>query len=235
MESLCLTNNAGFPGKGFPAREKRALLLLWIPLFLSGCLGPVSRGPRSTLPRAEPPRVVLSVPHKRSSDLTSPRPMFSPPLQKFRVRSRYGLRGGKWHRGVDLVGSPKGGDPVLASMAGTVQTVSHRGNYGRMVVLRHGDTGFTRYAHLQKAIVRPGESIQQGQTIGFVGKSGRATGYHLHFEVLTAEQKTLDPMPYLFPSKKSFHLVSPPAAPVPSSVNLNQPNLPTIPVTQNVK
>ncbi|MBK8574144.1 MAG: M23 family metallopeptidase [Elusimicrobia bacterium] len=92
-----------------------------------------------------------------------------------------------------------------------------------MVLIRHGDKGFTRYAHLQKITVQQGKSVHQGETVGFVGKSGRATGYHLHFEILTAEHKTLDPLPFLFPEAKSVHFAGPSTPALPSSVNRDSP------------
>lgn len=214
-----------------PAGGRKYFFFLTTILLVSGCLGPVGRGPRSSLSSVTRLPGASQTVKKKSVDLASAHPMFSPPLKTFRVRSPYGLRGRKRHTGVDLVGSPKGGDPVLSSMAGTVETVSHRGGYGRMVLIRHGDKGFTRYAHLQKITVQQGKSVHQGETVGFVGKSGRATGYHLHFEILTAEHKTLDPLPFLFPEVKSVQIAGPSTPALPSSIKL----LPTIPVPQNVK
>ena len=191
-------------------------------LLTSACLGPVSRGSTSSLAHS-------------ARSLSTSHQTFAPPLKTFRVGSPYGRRGKKFHEGVDLVDSPKGGEPVLASMEGVVEKVSHRGSYGRMILLSHGKKGFTRYAHLKKTLVREGQTVQQGETIGFVGKSGRATGYHLHFEILTAEQKTVDPMPYLFPEDKSVHLTTPSAPRLPSPEKLTPKIVPPIGVPQNVK
>lgn len=173
-------------------------------MVFSGCLGPIARGPRSKTSNASrPPEgategIGKTVSHD-SFNGSHQTQHFIPPLSTFRVRSPYGPRGRKFHTGVDLIESARGGDPIFASWKGVVETVSHRGGYGRMVLLRHGEMGYTRYAHLQKVTVRKGQTIQQGQTIGFVGKSGRATGPHLHFEILTPKYKTVDPTPYLFP------------------------------------
>lgn len=193
-------------------RGKRGPLPLWrggafflgSVMVFSGCLGPIARGPRSKISTASRPPVRTSTGEKKmvshdSFNGVRQTQHFIPPLSTFRIRSPYGPRGRKFHTGVDLIESSRGGDPIFASWKGVVETVSHRGGYGRMVLLRHGEMGFTRYAHLQKVTVRKGQTIQQGQTIGFVGKSGRATGPHLHFEILTLKYKTVDPTPYLFP------------------------------------
>lgn len=172
----------------------------------------MARGPRPktdpsvrVMPSSPPVKKKRSIP---SVSVQSPVPSgvalsatgYSLPLEHPRVVSSFGSRGRKKiHRGIDLVQSARGGDPVRASKAGVVERVSHRGGYGRMVLLRHPDQWFTRYAHLRKVTVRPGQSVQVGETVGFVGESGRATGPHLHFEVLTPSKKTVDPTPYLFP------------------------------------
>jgi murein DD-endopeptidase MepM/ murein hydrolase activator NlpD len=187
------------------------VILAVVGFLLSGCLGPMARGPR---PKTDPS--VRSIPSspvvqkKKSISSVSVQPPslsvvnlsatgYSLPLDHPRIVSSFGSRGRKFHRGIDLVQSARGGDPVRASKAGVVERVAHRGGYGRMVLLRHPDQWFTRYAHLRKVTVRPGQSVQVGETVGFVGESGRATGPHLHFEVLTPSQKTVDPTPYLFP------------------------------------
>lgn len=185
---------------------------------VAGCLGPMGRGPQPKIAQAPQAPVVVStmiqdapvVSVKSSTDSVHHADRFVPPLASCRVRSPYGQRGRKFHTGLDLVQSPGGGDPVFASKEGGVEMVVHRGGYGRMILLRHGENGFTRYAHLKKVTVRPGQTVQQGETIGFVGSSGRATGPHLHFEILTPTRKTVDPMPYLFPAKQETQLARPP-------------------------
>ncbi|MEB3268184.1 MAG: M23 family metallopeptidase, partial [Leptolyngbya sp.] len=90
--------------------------------------------------------------------------------------------------GTDL-GAPTG-TPVLAAKAGTVLTADYLGGYGLTVILRHEDgTQETRYAHLSQLLVRPGETVAQGDVVGLVGSTGNSTGPHLHFEVreLTAQ------------------------------------------------
>lgn len=97
------------------------------------------------------------------------------------VRSGFGPRGGGFHRGIDI-GAPRG-TPVGAAAAGTVTFVGWSGGYGNTVIIDHGNGLRTLYAHLSGFNVSPGAYVQRGQIIGFVGATGRATGYHLHFEV----------------------------------------------------
>ena len=86
------------------------------------------------------------------------------------------------HRGVDYA-APRG-TAVKASGDGRVVFAGRKGGYGRTVVLQHGSTYTTLYAHLSRFSkgVRPGKRVDQGQTIGYVGSTGLATGPHLHYE-----------------------------------------------------
>ncbi len=89
------------------------------------------------------------------------------------------------HKGVDM--SANYGVPVYATGDGVVEKTSkgqRRRGYGRQILINH-DFGYkTRYAHLQKILVEPGEKVQRGQLIGEVGSSGGSTGPHLHYEVI---------------------------------------------------
>jgi murein DD-endopeptidase MepM/ murein hydrolase activator NlpD len=76
------------------------------------------------------------------------------------------------------------GTPVRAAAGGVVQSADWHAEYGQLVVLDHGNGLATRYAHLSKVLVAPGDLVRRGQPIGKVGSSGRSTGPHLHFEVL---------------------------------------------------
>jgi murein DD-endopeptidase MepM/ murein hydrolase activator NlpD len=96
-----------------------------------------------------------------------------------------------FHRGVDLKASE--GDPVNASGDGRVVSSGPNGGYGISVVLEHGNGVRTRYAHLSEALVTMGEMVRQGQSIGRAGQTGRATGPHVHYEVLTDGQP-VDPL-----------------------------------------
>ncbi|MGR8950548.1 MAG: OapA family protein [Gammaproteobacteria bacterium] len=86
------------------------------------------------------------------------------------------------HKGVDYA-APHG-TPIRATANGKVQFVGTKGGYGRTVIMQHGDSYSTLYAHMSRfgSGVKRGKRVQQGQTIGYVGKTGLATGPHLHYE-----------------------------------------------------
>lgn len=110
------------------------------------------------------------------------------------------------HRGIDLRAAA--GTPVRAAADRVVRVVEWRGGYGLMVELVHPDATATRYAHLSSLWVRPSQHIAQGEPIGAVGSTGRATGNHLHFEYRVGGV-AVDPLPHLGPG----HEVPGPAAP----------------------
>jgi murein DD-endopeptidase MepM/ murein hydrolase activator NlpD len=87
-----------------------------------------------------------------------------------------------YHKGLDIAGDR--GQPVYATAAGTVRQVGVQGAYGNLIVIDHGFDLETRYGHLLKTLVTPGAKVQRGDVIGQLGSSGRATGNHLHYEVL---------------------------------------------------
>jgi murein DD-endopeptidase MepM/ murein hydrolase activator NlpD len=93
------------------------------------------------------------------------------------------------------------GTPVLAAKAGRVALVQAVAGYGNTVLLDHGDGVETLYAHLQEALVREGDWIDQGAQLGAVGMTGAATGPHLHFELRNRAQalQAIDPTPHLPP------------------------------------
>jgi murein DD-endopeptidase MepM/ murein hydrolase activator NlpD len=71
---------------------------------------------------------------------------------------------------------------------------ARRRAYGNVVVVGHDHNAQTLYAHLHKMIVRSGQYVDQGEVIGYVGRTGRATGYHLHFETRVSGGVPQDPM-----------------------------------------
>ncbi|HVV38801.1 MAG TPA: peptidoglycan DD-metalloendopeptidase family protein [Candidatus Paceibacterota bacterium] len=97
-----------------------------------------------------------------------------------------GLHG---YNAVDI-GAPKG-TPIFAAAAGTViiakDNGAWNGGYGNYIVIQHSNGTQTLYAHASSISVSPGDQVAQGQTIGRVGRTGEATGYHLHFEVRGAK------------------------------------------------
>ena len=86
------------------------------------------------------------------------------------------------HRGVDY-GAPHG-SPIFAAADGTVEFAGTKGGYGKTVVLRHGDHIETLYAHMSRIgdESTKGARVRQGDVIGYVGRTGRVTGTHLHYE-----------------------------------------------------
>jgi len=88
---------------------------------------------------------------------------------------------GAFHSGVDI-GSPIG-QPIIAPADGTILFADFMGGYGRAIVVDHGHGITTRYGHLKSFAVFAGERVHRGDTIGYVGDSGRSTGPHLHYEV----------------------------------------------------
>ena len=97
----------------------------------------------------------------------------------------------KFHQGVDLRAAY--GQEVQAAGAGRVVFSGDQGGYGATVVLEHADGTRTRYAHLSARLVEKGEAVSAGEPIGRAGKSGRATGTHLHFEVIAADGQRIHP------------------------------------------
>lgn len=116
------------------------------------------------------------------------------PIAKARLTSGYGWRmhpvlgDMRFHKGMDFA-APLG-TPVYATADGTVEMMEWRGNYGRVVVLRHDKGLESRYAHLSgyEMGLRVGTRVAQGQVIGYVGASGLATGPHLDFELRVGGQ-----------------------------------------------
>jgi murein DD-endopeptidase MepM/ murein hydrolase activator NlpD len=98
--------------------------------------------------------------------------------------------GTTYHRGVDLRAAY--GEPIGAADAGTVVFAGEQRGYGQTVVVEHAGGVRTRYAHLSSLTTEVGTDVKAGDTIGRAGKSGRATGTHLHFEV-TQNGRQVDP------------------------------------------
>ncbi|MBP1779389.1 MAG: peptidase family [candidate division NC10 bacterium] len=98
------------------------------------------------------------------------------------INSRFGPRNGRLHAGIDI-GSPHYQEVVAAADAEVIYANDTKGPLGKAVVLEHGRGMRTVYAHLSIIIARERDTIRQGQAIGGVGETGRATGPHLHFEV----------------------------------------------------
>lgn len=122
------------------------------------------------------------------------------PAAKYYVSSRFGNRTDPFtkrkarHPGLDLAGWP--GTAIQAATDGVVITAGTRPAYGMMVEIDHGNGFHTRYGHMKKLRVVKGEKVKLGQKIGDMGKTGRATSSHLHYEIWF-EGKVEDPLPFI--------------------------------------
>lgn len=95
----------------------------------------------------------------------------------------FGPRGNRFHTGIDY--PALSGTPVVSAASGRVTFAGWSvGGWGRLVTIAHAGRARTLYAHLSQVAVQVGQRVEAGQRIGRVGSSGRATGPHLHFEVL---------------------------------------------------
>jgi murein DD-endopeptidase MepM/ murein hydrolase activator NlpD len=110
------------------------------------------------------------------------------PTDRYSVASRFGKRrdpiNRRWamHYGLDLRGVYR--SPVRATAPGVVVKVGWNGSYGRVVEIDHGLGIRTRYGHLRRSLVKRGQKVGFRQKIGQMGKSGRSTGIHVHYEIL---------------------------------------------------
>jgi murein DD-endopeptidase MepM/ murein hydrolase activator NlpD len=110
------------------------------------------------------------------------------------VVSPFGMRWGRMHEGIDIAAGS--GTPIAAAASGTVISVGYMGGYGNLVVVDHGGGLATAYAHLSGYAVGSGQSVSQGQVVGYVGCTGHCYGPHLHFEV-RVNGAAVDPLGYL--------------------------------------
>ncbi len=161
--------------------------------------------------RGKPFRVIA---HKNGSGFTAyytpagrsiKRTFLRAPVKLSRITSRFSLRRyhpilKRWraHRGVDY-GSPWG-TPVRSTANGRVLFMGRKGGYGNTVILKHGGVYSTLYAHLSRfnRKIRTGSYVEQGQIIGYVGKTGLVTGPHLHYE-FRVKNRHRNPLRYRFP------------------------------------
>jgi murein DD-endopeptidase MepM/ murein hydrolase activator NlpD len=163
---------------------------------------PLRLGQRLVIPTASgaPPRATARTERGRATD-PGPRarglrapvdfvlavPEFADALGAFlwpaegAVSSPFGRRRSGWHRGIDI--RAERGEPILAAAAGVVVVAGVEPRYGRVVKVEH-EYGFTTvYAHNDSNLVAIGDWVTSGQRIARVGRTGRATNYHVHFEI----------------------------------------------------
>jgi murein DD-endopeptidase MepM/ murein hydrolase activator NlpD len=128
---------------------------------------------------------------KAKADMLASIPAIQPISNKElrRMASGYGYRidpiykTRKFHKGMDFTAPT--GTKIYATGDGVVKEIERKQwGYGQSIVLNHGFGYQTRYAHLSKSAVKPGQKVKRGELIGYVGSSGKSTAPHLHYEVL---------------------------------------------------
>ena len=133
--------------------------------------------------------------HYNKSGKSSQKALMKTPINGARLSSPFGMRKhpidgfNKMHRGTDFAAPI--GTPIMASGNGIVKKAGWCGGGGNCVVIKHNSTYQTVYAHMSKFAfgIRSGVRVKQGQTIGYVGSTGKSTGPHLHYEVIMNGKK----------------------------------------------
>lgn len=115
------------------------------------------------------------------------------------VHSAYGMRfhpifqENRMHYGIDIGGTA--GQNIVAVADGTVSVATSNSSYGNYVMINHGNGTASLYAHMSSLAVKAGETVTQGQVVGYCGSTGWSTGPHLHFEI-RVNSATTDPLAY---------------------------------------
>lgn len=134
---------------------------------------------------------------------------FKWPVDVGTLSSTFGPRGATHHDGIDI--ACEDGTPIVAARAGRVLYADELRGYGNLVILEHGDGYVSVYAHNRDNHVRVGHTVSQGDTIGTVGRTGKATGPNLHFEI-RKDNIARNPLFYLPPRRSAgARSVQPPA------------------------
>ena len=126
-------------------------------------------------PARIPTRLYLGIPSLAAESIAFTWPVLGS------VASTFGQRGFGWHAGVDI--KAETGTPIVAAAAGIVYASGWEGSYGWVVKIEHADGFATIYAHNLQNLVEVGDRVEAGSVIALVGRTGRATGPHLHFEI----------------------------------------------------
>ena len=133
--------------------------------------------------------------HYDKSGKSVKKALMKTPINGARLSSPFGMRKhpidgfNKMHRGTDFA-APMG-TPIMASGDGIIKKAGWCGGGGNCVKIKHNSTYQTVYAHMSKFArgIKPGVRVKQGQTIGYVGSTGKSTGPHLHYEVIVNGKK----------------------------------------------
>jgi murein DD-endopeptidase MepM/ murein hydrolase activator NlpD len=136
-----------------------------------------------------------SIGHYDKNGKSIQKALMKTPINGARLSSPFGMRKhpidgfNKMHRGTDFA-APMG-TPIMASGSGIIKKAGWCGGGGNCVVIKHNSTYQTVYAHMSKFAhnIRNGVRVKQGQTIGYVGSTGKSTGPHLHYEVIVNGKK----------------------------------------------
>lgn len=146
----------------------------------------VSRPAKKKSPRAAPKRPAVS--KRPTSPVKLDWPIRGP------ITRRFNQRGQQRHDGIDIA-APRGSTIRAAAAGKVIFSDWGPGGYGRLVIVQHTSNIVTVYAHNERNLVKRNQRVKKGQAIATVGRSGRATGYHLHFEV---RFKTVPKPPFTF-------------------------------------
>ncbi len=155
----------------------------------------------------EPPKGAVQYLNERGQG--NRRTLMKTPIDGARLTSRFGYRKHpllgftKLHAGVDF--GARRGTPIYAAGNGTIVKIGWFGTFGRYIRIRHGSVYQTAYAHMSRFQrgLRVGSRVKQGDTIGYVGNSGRSTGPHLHYEVIR-NGRQVNPMKIALPARKNL-------------------------------
>ena len=147
--------------------------------------------------------------HYDKSGKSVQKALMKTPINGARLSSSFGMRKhpidgfNKMHRGTDFA-APMG-TPIMASGNGVIKKAGWCGGGGNCIVIKHNSTYQTVYAHMSKFAngIRKGSRVKQGQTIGYVGSTGKSTGPHLHYEVIV-NGKRINSQKLKLPSGKTL-------------------------------
>lgn len=159
-------------------------------------------------------QIIESVKNRLGQDIDGNFPIYSP-IKVNEIKKISDLYGWRkfhpvtkrlsFHHGIDFA-IPTGTN-ILATANGIVSKSGWKSGYGNQITINHGNSYKTRYAHLSKLLVNPGDTVKCGNIIGISGNTGISTGPHLHYEVVK-NGRTIDPMRLLVneSSKKNIKL-----------------------------
>ncbi|MBX7232144.1 MAG: M23 family metallopeptidase [Bdellovibrionales bacterium] len=160
----------------------------------------VQSGGQSVFDEEEPPSPFVAVQKPQKSKFIKYKPQrsfaLSWPLNMVKVNQYFNPKKKRRpHLGVDLAGVK--GTPIFSAHEGLVIYAGRAfKGFGKLVIIEYDDRWASLYAHMDKIMVKQGQTVESGQTLGLMGRTGRATGVHLHFELLH-DQRPVDPIPLL--------------------------------------